>query len=60
MLKIIDTDGLARKVENPGHKLSYICQGNTVFALTAPPDRSSLTFSLEGKQAFRMKFPPTF
>jgi len=57
-LKIINTDGLALKVEKPDHKISYICKGNTVFALTDPPDRSSLTFSLEGKQAFHMKFPP--
>ena len=60
LLKIIDFDGLAQKMENTDHKISYICQGNTVFTLTDPPDRSSLTFSLEGKQAFHMKFPPTF
>ncbi|MDD2289050.1 MAG: hypothetical protein PHT64_01355 [Bacteroidales bacterium] len=59
-LKIIDSDGLAFKVENQDYKLSYICKGNTVFALTDPPDRSTLTFSLEGEKAFQMKFPPTF
>lgn len=60
MMKIIDSDDLVREVEDPDRGLSYICRGNVIFALAGPPDLSCLTFFLNGKQVFRMVFPPTF